>query len=112
MLKMTKKITTVFMMMGILLASQSAFAMRQTSMERAIRALDNAERMLRRGNEKPDKHQKRALRHIQKAQKELRKAIESANSRHGGGKYKNKHDDDNHDHGSRGHAKAKEHDRD
>lgn len=69
---------------------QSVHAMRQPAMENAMRALDNAERMLRKALPNKGGHRAKALRHIKKAKQEIIKGIEFANRRGAGGQYKNK----------------------
>jgi len=88
-----KKISEVFVMVGLLmLLSQSAFAMRQPAMENTMRALDNAERILKKALPNKGGHRARALRHIRKAKQEVRKGIDFANRRGAGGQLKKKKD--------------------
>jgi len=76
---------------GLLMAiSQSAFAMRQPAMENAMRALDNAERILKKALPNKGGHRARAMKHIRKARQEVRKGIEFANRRGAGGQLKKK----------------------
>jgi len=86
-----KKISGMFVMTGILMSlSQSAFAMRQPAMENAMRALDNAERILKKALPNKGGHRAKAMRHIRKARQEVRKGIEFANRRGAGGQIKKK----------------------
>lgn len=86
-----KKISGRFGLVILFMAlTQSAFAMRQPAMENAIRALDNAERILKKALPNKGGHRAKALRHIRKAREEIRKGIDFANRRGAGGQLKKK----------------------
>ena len=92
-----KNISGMFIVMGVLMIlSPSAYAMRQPAMENAMRALDNAERILKKALPNKGGHRVRALKHIRKARQEIRKGIDFANRRGAGGQLKKKkgHRDD------------------
>ena len=81
----------MIIMAGMLMAlSQSAFAMRQPAMEDTMKALDRAERILKKARPNYGRHQARALKHIRKARQEIRKGIDFANRRGAGGQLKKK----------------------
>jgi len=91
------KISVMLIMVSVmLLFSQSVFAKRQPAMENSLRALDNAERILKKALPNKGGHRVRALRLIQKAKIEIRKGIDFANRRGAGGQLKKrtgKHDE-------------------
>lgn len=80
------------------LSAQVSFAKRQPAMENSLRALDNAERILRKALPNKGGHRAKALLHIRKAKQEIRRGIEFANRRPDGGqlKYKRGRKDDDH----------------
>lgn len=83
---------TVLLMMSVLMlsfTSTTVLAKRQPAMEGALRALDNAERILRKAIPNKGGHRAKALLFIRKAKKQVRLGIEFANRR-GGGSYKHK----------------------
>lgn len=80
---MLKKIFVTMFLSGLIVLSinQSAFAMRQTGMERSLSILQNAERVLRGTATNKGGHRYKALNHIQKAIYEIREGIDYANRR-------------------------------
>jgi len=74
--------------LALSLLSSSANAMRQPAMERSLQALQNAERILKRALPNKGGHRVKAIRHIQKAIREVRRGIDYANRRPAGGQYK------------------------
>jgi len=74
--------------LGLSLLSASANAMRQPAMERSLQALQNAERILKRALPNKGGHRVKAIKHIQRAIREVRKGIDYANRRPAGGQYK------------------------
>jgi len=77
---------------GIMLtiSADVALAKRQVAMENTLRALDRAERTLRKAIPNKGGHRVKALRLIRQAKEEVRRGIEFANRRAGGGHYKKK----------------------
>jgi len=85
-----KRNYSLLLLFSIALAilSTSANAMRQPAMERSLQALQNAERILKRALPNKGGHRVKAIRHIQRAIREVRKGIKYANRRPAGGQYK------------------------
>jgi len=86
---MKKKYSLVLLFtLTLSILSASANAMRQPAMERSLQALQNAERILKRALPNKGGHRVRAIKHVQRAIREVRKGIDYANRRPAGGQYK------------------------
>jgi len=83
-------LSTLIALIAAFSFSQSALAMRQPAMENSMRALDNAERILKKAIPNKGGHRAKALMHIRKARQEIRKGIDFANRRPAGGQLKSK----------------------
>ncbi len=91
---MKKMINTsvISVITGIMLtiSADVALAKRQVAMENTLRALDRAEKTLRKAVPNKGGHRVKALRLIRQAKEEVRRGIEFANRRAAGGQLKKK----------------------
>jgi len=90
--KLKKAVLPIISGFVMLVAADVSLAKRQPAMENAIRALDNAERILRKAIPNKGGHRAKALRLIKKAKREVQKGIKFANKRAAGGQYKQRQD--------------------
>lgn len=74
----------------LIISADVALAKRQVAMENTMRALDRAERTLRKAIPNKGGHRVKALRLIRQAKEEVRRGIEFANRRAAGGQLKKK----------------------
>jgi len=83
-------VVSVFAGILLTISADVAMAKRQVAMENTLRALDRAEKILRKAIPNKGGHRVKALRLIRQAKQEVRRGIEFANRRPAGGQLKKK----------------------